>query len=314
MQPRQQNSEPLERFPPETVLDFMFEQYRTFTVSVDDVDIFGVRGGNGPPLLLLHGYPQTHVMWHKIAPDLAEHFTVVATDLRGYGQSSKPAPRPDHSNYSKRTMAADMVGVMNHLGFDRFAVLAHDRGARVAHRMAMDVPDAVTRMMLLDIAPTREMYANADQSFARAYWHWFFLIQPAPLPERMIGADPRAYWLDKCRAGSAGLTPFVPAALEAYLAAFDDPQAIAASCEDYRAAATIDLKHDDEDAGRKVSCPVRVLWGDRGVIEAHFDCLALWRERADHVDGHALPGGHYLAEELPDEVLLHALEFFREEN
>jgi haloacetate dehalogenase len=292
----------------------MFEQYRPFTVSVDDVDIFGVQGGSGPPLLLLHGYPQTHVMWHKVAPGLAEHFTVVATDLRGYGQSSKPAPRPDHANYSKRIMAADMVRVMNHLGFERFAVLAHDRGARVAHRMAIDAPDAVLRMMLLDIAPTREMYANTDQSFARAYWHWFFLIQPAPLPERMIGADPRAYWLGKCGAGSAGLTPFAPAALEAYLAAFDDPKAIAASCEDYRAAVTIDLEHDDEDSGRKVSCPIRVLWGDRGVIEAHFDCLALWRERAEHVDGCALPGGHYLAEELPEEVLRHALEFFREES
>lgn len=291
----------------------MFEHYRPFTVSVDDVDIFGVQGGTGPPLLLLHGYPQTHVMWHKVAPTLAEHFTVVATDLRGYGRSSKPTPRPDHANYSKRTMAADMVGVMKHLGFDRFAILAHDRGARVAHRMAVDSPDAVLRMILLDIAPTREMYANTDQSFARAYWHWFFLIQPAPLPERMIGVDPRAYWLDKCGAGSAGLSPFAPAALEAYLSAFDNPRAIAASCEDYRAAATIDLKHDDEDAGRKVSCPIRVLWGDRGVIEAHFDCLALWRERADHVDGLALPGGHYLAEEVPEEVLRHALEFFREE-
>ena len=291
----------------------MFKDFQPFTVSVDDTDIFGVVGGNGPPLLLLHGYPQTHVMWHKVAPGLAEHFTVVATDLRGYGRSSKPTPRPDYANYSKRTMAADMVGVMNHLGFDRFGILAHDRGARVAHRMAMDAPDVVRQMLLLDIAPTREMYANADQAFARAYWHWFFLIQPAPMPERMIGVDPRAFWLDKCGAGSAGLTPFTPAALEAYLTAFDDPLAISASCADYRAAATIDLEHDDEDRGRTVTCPVRVLWGDRGVIEANFDCLALWRQRADHVDGGALPGGHYLAEELPDEVLLEAIDFFSQD-
>lgn len=288
----------------------MFDDFRDFRVRVDDVEIFGLKGGRGRPLLLLHGYPQTHVMWHKVAPVLAEHFTVVAADLRGYGRSSKPEPVPGHSNYSKRAMAADMVEVMRQLGFDRFSVLAHDRGARVAHRMAMDAPHSVERMMLLDIAPTREMYAQTNQSFARAYWHWFFLIQPAPLPERLIEADPRGYWLRKCGAGSAGLTPFTPAALDAYLSAFDAPDAIAASCEDYRAAATIDIEHDDLDGGRKVTCPVRVLWGAQGVIESHFDCLALWRERAEVVDGRALPGGHYLAEERPSEVVDEVLDFF----
>lgn len=287
----------------------MFDGFRPFNQTVDGIDIHGVLGGSGPPLLLLHGYPQTHVMWHKVAPLLRDHFTLVVADLRGYGGSSKPPSTPDHAPYSKRAMAADMVGLMEHLGFERFGVLAHDRGARVAHRLALDHPDRVRGMVLLDIAPTREMYRDATDDFARAYWHWFFLIRPAPMPERMIGADPRAYWMEKCGGGSAGLTPFTDEALAAYLDPFDDPDAIAASCEDYRAAATIDLRHDDEDAGRKIACPVRVLWGAHGVIERCFDCLALWRERADHVDGHSLPGGHYLAEELPEQVAEQTLDF-----
>jgi haloacetate dehalogenase len=248
-------------------------------------------------------------MWHKVAPALSQHFTVVAADLRGYGASSKPEAVPDHGTYSKRAMAADMVGLMNGLGVERFAILAHDRGARVAHRLALDWPDRVTGMVLLDIAPTREMYANTTDGFARAYWHWFFLIRPAPLPERMIAADPRGFWLTKCGAGSAGLAPFTDQALDAYLTAFEDPRAIAASCEDYRAAATIDIRHDDDDAGRKVICPLRVLWGKAGAIEAHFDCLALWRERAERVEGEAVPGGHYLAEEAPDLVAAQTIDF-----
>ncbi|MEZ4421992.1 MAG: alpha/beta hydrolase [Gemmatimonadota bacterium] len=287
----------------------MFDGFRPFTQTVDGIDLHGVLGGSGPPLLLLHGYPQTHVMWHKVAPLLRDHFTLVVADLRGYGGSSKPSSTPDHAPYSKRAMAADLVGLMEHLGFARFGVLAHDRGARVAHRLALDHPARVSGMVLLDIAPTREMYRDATDDFARAYWHWFFLIRPAPMPERMIGADPRAYWLEKCGGGSAGLTPFTDDALRAYLDAFDDPAAIAASCEDYRAAATIDLRHDDEDGGRKIGCPVRVLWGARGVIERCFDCLALWRERADHVDGQSLSGGHYLAEELPEQVAEQTLDF-----
>ena len=289
----------------------VFDDFRSFTEDVNGVQVHGMCGGAGPPLLLLHGYPQTHVMWHKVAPALAEHFTVVAADLRGYGGSSKPDPATDHSTYSKRAMAEDMVGLMESLGFTRFSMLAHDRGARVAHRLALDAPDSVDRMVLLDIAPTREMYANTHEAFARAYWHWFFLIQPAPLPERMIGADPAGYWKAKCGSGSAGLTPFTPDALAAYLDAFRDPRAIRASCEDYRAAATIDVVHDNQDGGRKVQCPTLVLWGERGVIEAHFDCLALWRQRAEQVDGQALPGGHYLAEELPDQVVAHTLDFLQ---
>ena len=288
----------------------MFSDFTSFDIEGNGATIHGVKGGEGPGLLLLHGYPQTHVMWHKIAPALARNFTVVAADLRGYGASSKPPSVDDHATYSKRAMAADMVRVMEFLGFERFMVGAHDRGARVAHRMALDWPERVTRLALLDIAPTREMYANTTDGFARAYWHWFFLIQKAPFPETMIEADPEAYWRKKCGSGSAGLTPFTEAALEAYLTAFKDPEVIRASCEDYRAAAGIDIDHDDADGGRKVTCPLLVLWGEKGAIEAHFDCIALWRQRAEDVSGQALPGGHYLAEELPNRVLSAFSEFF----
>ncbi len=292
----------------------MFPDFRPFDLEGDGATIHGVTGGQGPGLLLLHGYPQTHALWRKVAPELAKRFTVVAADLRGYGASSKPPSVSDHTSYSKRAMAADMVGVMKQLGFERFFVGAHDRGARVAHRMAIDWPDQVARLAVLDIAPTREMYANTSDGFARAYWHWFFLIQPAPFPERMIEGDPRAFWLKKCGSGSAGLAPFDAEALEAYLKAFEDPEVIRASCEDYRAAATIDIAHDDADAGRKITCPLLALWAEKGAIEKHFDCLALWRERAEDVRGQTLPGGHYLAEELPEMVTEQLMNFFAEES
>lgn len=289
----------------------MFEGFSQQLVRTNGVDINCVHGGDGPPLLLLHGYPQTHAMWHAVAPQLARHFTVVAADLRGYGASDKPATTGDHFPYSKRAMAADMAGLMQQLGHTRYGVLAHDRGARVAHRLALDHADQVAAMLLLDIAPTKEMYANTTDGFARAYWHWFFLIQPAPMPERMIGADPRAFWLEKCGSGSAGLSVFTDAARDAYLDAFCTPEAIAASCEDYRAGATIDIIHDDEDQGRLIDCPLRVLWGAQGAIEAHFDCLDLWRQRARQVEGESLPSGHYLAEELPEHIITQSLDFFK---
>ena len=267
-------------------------------------------GGRGPPLLLLHGYPQTHVLWHKVAPILADHFTIVAADLRGYGDSAKPEGGGDHSAYSKRAMANDLVAAMSALGHDRFVVGSHDRGARVAHRMAIDHPDKVLKLATLDIAPTREMYRDTTDAFARAYWHWFYLITPAPFPERMIGADPDAWWLKKCGSGSAGLTPFAPDALAEYLRCFRDPATIHASCEDYRAAATIDIVHDDADGARKMAQPLLALWGEHGAVNACFDVLALWRERAADVRGHTLPGGHYLAEELPDQVAAAFLSFF----
>lgn len=290
----------------------MFESFQPHLVDVGRVKINCVVYGNGPPILLLHGYPQTHAMWHKVAPLLAEDFTVIAADLRGYGKSSKPASTPDHSTYSKREMAADMAGLMGHFGHGRFSVLAHDRGARVAHRLALDWPDIVSSLVLLDIAPTREMYANTSDGFARAYWHWFFLIQAAPLPEAMIQADPKNFWLRKCGVSETDFGVFSEEVLEDYLTSFADPDTISASCEDYRAAATIDIDHDNQDGDRKLDCPILVLWGQYGAIEAHFDCLALWRQRARFVEGEALPGGHYLAEELPRVVADQSLQFFRE--
>ena len=276
------------------------------------VDIHALVGGSGPPLLLLHGHPQTLAIWHRVAPRLAERFTVVACDLRGYGDSSKPAGDADHANYSKRTMAADVLAVMHSLGFQTFRVLAHDRGARVAHRLALDHPQAVERLALLDIAPTLAMYEQTSEAFARAYWHWFFLIQPAPMPERLIESDPAAYVRDVMGKRSAGLAPFDPRALAEYQRCLALPGAAHGLCEDYRAAATIDLEHDrvDRDAGRRLGMPLLVLWGEQGVIGKCFDPLAEWRRVADDVTGQALACGHYIAEEAPEVLLEHVLPFF----
>ncbi len=293
-----------------TPSDSLFPGFRLLDVDVPGSRVRLRTGGVGPPMLLLHGYPQTHALWHKVAARLKDRFTIVAADLRGYGDSAKPPGGEGHEAYSKRAMALDLVHAMGALGHEGWFVGAHDRGARVAHRMALDHPDRVLKLAALDIAPTREMYRGTTDAFARAYWHWFFLIQPAPFPERMIGADPDAYWMKKCGSGSAGLTPFAPEALAEYLRCFRDPATIHASCEDYRAAATIDIRHDDEDGGRKLACPLLALWGADGIIGKCFDPLALWRERADDVRGHALPGGHYLAEELPDEVSAAFASFF----
>jgi len=290
----------------------LFPHFRALKVEIDPtVTINAIVGGSGPPLLLLHGHPQTHAIWHRVAPRLAEHFTVVACDLRGYGESSKPQGAPDHANYSKRAMAADMVAVMQSLGFATFRVLAHDRGARVAHRLAQDHPQAVERMALLDIAPTLAMYEQTSDTFARAYWHWFFLIQPAPLPERLIEADPAAYVRDVMGKRSAGLAPFDPRALAEYQRCLALPGAAHGICEDYRAAATIDLEHDrlDRDAGNRLALPLMVLWGEQGVVGRCFDPLAEWQRVADDVRGEALPCGHYIAEEAPDMLLERVLPF-----
>lgn len=294
------------------VTDTLFPGFRLLDVATSGARIRVRTGGQGPALLLLHGYPQTHALWHKLADRLSRRFTLVCADLRGYGDSEKPPTDAEHAPYSKRAMAQDMAEVMTALGHQRFFVGAHDRGARVGHRLALDHPGRVARLATLDIAPTREMYAGTGDAFARAYWHWFFLIQPAPFPERMIGADPEAYWRKKCGSGSAGLSPFSKEALADYLRCFADPATIHASCEDYRAAATIDIRHDDEDGGRKLEQPLLALWGEHGVIGRCFDPLALWRLRADDVRGHSLPGGHYLAEELPDAVAAEFLAFFGE--
>lgn len=294
------------------VTDTLFPGFRLLDVATSGARIRVRTGGQGPALLLLHGYPQTHALWHKLADRLSRRFTLVCADLRGYGDSEKPPTDAEHAPYSKRAMAQDMAEVMTALGHQRFFVGAHDRGARVGHRLALDHPGRVARLATLDIAPTREMYAGTGDAFARAYWHWFFLIQPAPFPERMIGADPEAYWRKKCGSGSAGLSPFSKEALADYLGCFADPATIHASCEDYRAAATIDIRHDDEDGGRKLEQPLLALWGEHGVIGRCFDPLALWRLRAADVRGHSLPGGHYLAEELPDAVAAEFLAFFGE--
>lgn len=261
------------------------------------------------PLLLLHGYPQTSAMWHLVAPKLAEKYRVVCPDLRGYGRSDKPASDDDHMPYSKRVMAQDMVSLMQALGHDQFHLGAHDRGARVAHRLGLDHPNSVKAMVTLDIAPTREMYANTSELFARLYWLWFMLIQKSPLPETIIGADPDGYWKTKCF-NQAGGNPFDEAAFNEYISAFRDRASIHASCEDYRAAHTIDIRHDDEDDGRKLSVPLLALWGKKGAIEQCFDAKALWESHASHVDCAVLDSGHYMAEEIPNEIVQRFDAFF----
>ena len=276
---------------------------------VNGIDIACRQAGSGPALLLLHGFPQTNYMWHKIAPTLARHFTVVAADLRGYGDSEKPPTDAVHTPYSKRAMCEDMVALMSALGHDSFAVAGHDRGGRVAHRMARDHADAVTRLAVLDIAPTASMYQQTDMRFATAYYHWFFLIQPAPLPERMIGADPEFYLRTKGAHWGRTEGAFTPPAFADYLRCFSNPDTIHAMCEDYRAAATIDLQHDAEDADTKLAMPVLALWGADGFVGSTYDVLAEWRACAHTVTGHAVPGGHYLPEEAPEETLAALLEF-----
>ncbi len=281
----------------------LFPGFTPHRVQTRGATIHCVTGGNGPPLLMLHGYPQTHAIWHRIAPALARTHSVVCADLRGYGDSSKPDSDAAHLPYSKRAMAADMVELMQSLGHERFALVGHDRGGRVAHRLARDHPARVSRMAVLDISPTAAMYAQTDQAFATAYYHWFFLIQPFDLPERLIGADPRYYLERKLGGwGSAGLAIFDPRALDEYRRAFADPHTIHASCEDYRAAASIDLAHDRADDAR-IACPLLVLWGERGVVNRLFDPLSDWRAVADDVQGHAIACGHYLAEEAPEPTL-----------
>ena len=270
-----------------------------------------VAGGKGPAVLLLHGYPETHAMWHKVAPALARDYSVVCPDLRGYGASSKPKGLPDHSNYSKRAMALDMVEVMAALGHDEFHVVGHDRGGRVAHRLARDHGRRVRTLTVLDISPTLKMYESTNMQFARAYYHWFFLIQPAPIPERMLAGLGPFYIFKRLGRGKSGLKHFDKAAMAEYVRAFKDPRTIHATCEDYRAAATIDLFHDKKDLSKKIRMPLLAIWGRQGVVQALFDCVEDWREVATNVHGRALQCGHFIPEEKPKELLAELRRFWR---
>lgn len=290
-----------------------FDQRRV-TVSSDDgpIEIACLVGGNGPALLLLHGFPQTKAIWHQVAPELAKSFTVVASDLRGYGDSSKPHGKADHSSYSKRSMARDQHAVMTAFGHEQFFVLGHDRGARVSHRLAVDFPHSVRKLMLLDISPTLTMYENTTMAFAKGYWHWFFLIQPEPVPETLIGANPE-YWLRNHMGRHAGTGIFSAERWAEYLSGASSPQGMHAMCEDYRAASTIDLIHDRDDRqnGKMLKMPVRVLWGEHGLVNQCFAPVADWQAICQaEVTGRAVPCGHYIPEELPELVIQEAKTFF----
>jgi haloacetate dehalogenase len=289
----------------------LFPGFQTERIRTSGAVINLVHGGEGPPVLLLHGYPETHAMWHKVAPRLAREYAVVCPDLRGYGDSSKPRGLPDHSNYSKRAMAGDMVEVMHALGHRRFHLVGHDRGARVGHRLARDHGERVRTLTVLDISPTLKMYESTDMAFARAYYHWFFLIQPAPLPEKLLAGHVPGYILGRIGRSPGGLRHFSRAVQREYVRAFRDPRTIHATCEDYRAAATIDLEHDRRDRHRKLAMPVLALWGRYGVIARLFDCLGDWREVARNVTGRALPCGHFLPEEAPEQTLREIRRFLR---
>jgi haloacetate dehalogenase len=284
-----------------------FPDFKNRKIRTSGATINVTYGGRGTPVLLLHGYPETHAMWHKVAPQLARDYTVVCPDLRGYGDSSKPKGLPDHSNYSKRAMALDMAEVMTALGHGSFHLVGHDRGGRVAHRLARDHGKRVKSLTVLDISPTLKMYESTDMRFARAYYHWFFLIQPAPLPEKMLASMGIRYILGRIGRSKGGLRHFSPAVQREYARCFNAHS----TCEDYRASATIDLAHDRKER-TKLKMPVLALWGKQGVVEALFDCLADWREVAADVRGRALPCGHFLPEEKPKEVLAELRRFLKD--
>jgi len=278
----------------------LFPGFRSARIETSGVTIDAVIGGKGPPLLLLHGWPQNLHEWHHIAPRLAKDFTVVATDLRGYGDSTKPVDGENHLGYSKRAMAADQVAVMKQLGFDRFSVVGHDRGGRVAHRMALDHAERIVRLAVLDIVPTRTVYSTVNKQLATAYYHWFLLIQPAPLPETLLAGKGEFMLRGLFRGLSKQAMP--EEVFAEYVRCFNDPSTLHAMCEDYRAAASIDLEHDEADIDRMVSCPMLVLWGQNGAMHRLYDVLATWRDRASDVRGKAVSGGHWLPEEIPDAI------------
>lgn len=288
------------------------ERFELTTVNTPDCRLSVRHGGEGPPLLLLHGYPQTHAMWHAVAPRLADHFQLICPDLRGYGESEKPPTDADHTPYSKRNMAADMVALMAHFGHTQFALAGHDRGARVTHRLTLDHPEQVTRACVMDITPTLHMFATTDQHFASGYYHWFFLIQPDKLPETLIGHDPVWYLNEKLRRASGPGYEFPEDVISHYRSCFANPETIHASCEDYRAAASIDLVHDREsrEKGERIRCPLLVLWGEHGFVHRSYNVPAVWAEYADNIRCESLNTGHYVPEEDPEGAARAMLEFF----
>ena len=287
----------------------MFEGFIQKRVKTSGAEINLVTGGSGAPMLLVHGYPQNHVIWHKVAPKLAERFTLVIPDLRGYGDSSKPPTDKEHLPYSKRAMALDLVEVMSALGHDRFDIVGHDRGARVTYRLGLDHPQRVRRLVTLDIIPTLEQFERADRLVARGMYHWYFLTQPAPFPETLIGKDPD-YFLEHSLQSWRGNDAFTPEALEAYRKSFRDPEVIHATCEDYRAGITCDCKFDEADrtAGRKLTMPMLTLWGARG--RRGNANLEIWKLWATDVRGEGLECGHFIPEEAPEALIERLLEFF----
>ena len=299
---------------PLTIDGFQAGFISTQHASDGEILISYQMGGSGPPLLLLHGFPQTKMIWHRVAPALAKHFTVIASDLRGYGASSKPQGLADHSTYSKRAMASDQAQLMNALGFSHYGVLGHDRGGRVAHRLALDYGKQVNKLMVLDISPTLAMYEQTSMQFARGYWHWFFLIQKAPIPETMIGANTEFFMKQFMGGRHAGLSIFAPECWQEYVLAMSDPACLHAMCEDYRAAASIDIEHDRQTIAQKqlLEMPVRVLWGEFGQVNACFKPLEDWQKLGTDVSGQTLQSGHYIPEEIPEGLIAEALSFFRD--